>query len=272
MKLLNVDDELVAREKFSFMAGKIKGVDEVIVLSSAAEALSYDVNKLKELDFAFLDIVMPGMLGVDLAKRLKELNPNIKIIFLTAYNNYASEAFSAGAVNYLLKPYGQEDLERALNLHDSNQAPKHRVYITLMPWFDLYIDGEVVIIGNSKIKELLAYLVFLEGKGATTDQLISVIWPGKPMDDNTRSLCRSTFKRLKDRLDSLGIGHIVETQHYTRYTVPGTYSTDVQKLLAGDKLLLQEYDGRYLENYPWAKSKLARINYLVDKLKRHPGD
>jgi DNA-binding LytR/AlgR family response regulator len=67
-----------------------------------------------EPDLAFLDIEMPGINGIELAKRMHLKNPNLHIVFLTAYNNYSIEAFGVGAIHYLLKPTNPKALASAI--------------------------------------------------------------------------------------------------------------------------------------------------------------
>jgi DNA-binding LytR/AlgR family response regulator len=62
-------------------------------------------------DVAFLDIRMPGLSGLEVAAAMAEASPNTQIVFVTAYNQYAIDAFDKGAVDYLLKPIARERLE-----------------------------------------------------------------------------------------------------------------------------------------------------------------
>lgn len=70
------------------------------------------LEKLAELkpDLAFLDIRMPGITGIDVARALPEISPRTQVVFVTAYDQYAIDAFERGAVDYLLKPVSRERL------------------------------------------------------------------------------------------------------------------------------------------------------------------
>lgn len=107
-----VDDEIKGRlflrqlcEKFE---SRVKIVGEA---ANATEALQ--LFELESLDLVFLDIEMPGMTGIDMLRQMKEIPFNI--IFVTAFNQYAVEAFRLGAVDYLLKPVSPEDLNEAID-------------------------------------------------------------------------------------------------------------------------------------------------------------
>jgi len=65
-------------------------------------------------DVAFLDIEMPGLNGIELAKKIAQIDPDIQIVFVTAYEQYALKAFEVSAVHYLLKPITREHIDEAV--------------------------------------------------------------------------------------------------------------------------------------------------------------
>ncbi len=83
-------------------------------LSIVAEAedggAAFDEITAHQPDFAFLDIRMPGLTGIDVAAGIAKTSPGTQVIFVTAYNQYAIDAFEKGAVDYLLKPVSRERL------------------------------------------------------------------------------------------------------------------------------------------------------------------
>lgn len=113
MKILIVDDEAPARERLRALLQELDLSCEVTAeASNGAEALDYCQNQ--EIDLVLLDIRMPGMSGLEVAAELGSRDTPPAIIFTTAYNEYALEAFDQHAVDYLLKPIRRERLERAL--------------------------------------------------------------------------------------------------------------------------------------------------------------
>ena len=76
---------------------------------------------------AFLDIRMPGVTGIDVARALETLSPQTRVVFVTAYDQYAIDAFERGAADYLLKPCPTDELEGAIRaVFDRKQATKPR--------------------------------------------------------------------------------------------------------------------------------------------------
>jgi len=105
-----VDDEAIAREVIATHLSKINTIKIVAQCKNAIEAFNYISNN--KIDLVFLDINMPEISGIAFAK---SINKSIKIIFTTAYRDYAVEGFDLQAVDYLLKPIAFERLLKAVN-------------------------------------------------------------------------------------------------------------------------------------------------------------
>lgn len=114
MKALVVDDERPAREELIWLLDQCDGI-EVAEQAATAEAALEVVGRVP-IDVVFLDIDMPGIGGMRLAERLRD-DPDIApaIVFVTAYDNHAVDAFGVDATDYLLKPVRLERLQRAID-------------------------------------------------------------------------------------------------------------------------------------------------------------
>lgn len=112
MKVLIVDDELPARARLAALLGEIGGLTVCGEAANGSDALQ-QCERLQP-DVLLLDIRMPGMDGLETARHLQSLSQPPAIIFTTAYNDYALQAFETHAVDYLLKPVRRERLEDAL--------------------------------------------------------------------------------------------------------------------------------------------------------------
>ena len=105
-----VDDENVAREIIASHLSRIENIEVIAQCKNAIEAFNFINNNA--VDLIFLDINMPEISGIAFAK---SINKNNKIIFTTAYRDYAVEGFNLQAVDYLLKPISFERLLQAIN-------------------------------------------------------------------------------------------------------------------------------------------------------------
>lgn len=113
MDVLIVDDEPLARDRLTRMVEKLEDCRVVAQADNAEQAV--DAVRHHDPDVVLLDICMPGDDGLSVARRIGELEDPPAIIFCTAYDDYALDAFGTEAVGYLLKPVKQEQLEAALS-------------------------------------------------------------------------------------------------------------------------------------------------------------
>jgi two-component system response regulator LytT len=109
---LVADDEQLAREELCFLLGQMDGVNVVAQAANGVEALD-EIARVSP-DVAFLDVQMPGLTGFEVARRLLQNGDGPGVIFVTAFDRRAIEAFEVNAVDYLLKPVDQRRLERAI--------------------------------------------------------------------------------------------------------------------------------------------------------------
>ena len=116
-----IEDEYPAREELKYFISKHENIHLQREFDNPIDALKYlHENKV---DGVFLDINMPELDGVSLGKILSKLNPNMKIVFITAYREYAADAFEIRAFDYLLKPYSEARINEVLeNLIKSKET------------------------------------------------------------------------------------------------------------------------------------------------------
>ena len=127
LRVLVVDDEQLAREELCYQLGQSGDIEVVGQAADGLEALSA-VDR-HEPDIVFLDIQMPGLGGFEVARRLLEREEDAPaLVFVTAFDQHAIEAFEVNAVDYLLKPVESGRLEQALQrarrrIEGGRQAP-----------------------------------------------------------------------------------------------------------------------------------------------------
>jgi two-component system response regulator LytT len=112
LRALLVDDERLARDELAYLLDRAGDVDVVGQAGNGIEAIGL-VEDL-DPDVVFLDVQMPGMNGFEVARRLLERGEPPQVVFVTAYDQHALEAFNVNAVDYLLKPVDPARLEQAV--------------------------------------------------------------------------------------------------------------------------------------------------------------
>jgi two-component system, LytTR family, response regulator LytT len=113
LRTVVVDDEQPARDELCFLLEQIPGVKIVAQARDGPEALS--VISQHDPDLVMLDVQMPGLTGFEVARRLLQQDVDAHLVFVTAYDQHAIEAFDVNAVDYLLKPVEADRLAMAVD-------------------------------------------------------------------------------------------------------------------------------------------------------------
>src|SRR3954466_11510193 len=108
LRAVLVDDEQLARDELGYLLGQLGGVDIVGQAGNGVEALTA-IERLQP-DVVFLDVQMPGLTGFEVRRRMADTRAPTHIIFVTAYDHPAIEAFEVNAVDYQVKPVDQPRL------------------------------------------------------------------------------------------------------------------------------------------------------------------
>jgi two-component system, LytTR family, response regulator LytT len=113
LRAIVVDDERLARDELVYMLQQLGGVEVIAQAGNGLEAIAA-IDRLQP-EVVFLDIQMPGLTGFEVARHLLEHRPAPAIVFVTAFDRYAIEAFEVNAADYLLKPVERARLEQAVD-------------------------------------------------------------------------------------------------------------------------------------------------------------
>lgn len=182
MNILIVDDERDTLNEINFYVKKYNQFYYCVTCTNPFQAL--DEAKRTCFDIALLDIEMPGMNGLELAEQLGSLFPDMNLAFITAYNNYATEAFDVNAIDYVLKPIREARLIKALdklvNKKVDNIPKKYarpEFYIQTFGRFIIRIGDDMITWKRKKSSELLAYLLENRDMPIHKEKLCDLLWP-----------------------------------------------------------------------------------------------
>lgn len=254
MNIICVDDEEIILNYIVSICEELPEIDKTNGFSDPIKAL--DWLKDNKIDIALLDIDMPKLNGIQLAVRIKDLYPDVKIIFLTGYSQYAIEAFEIHANGYLLKPVNKERLANEIAHMSENvkfpPSPIPHIFVRTFDNFDVYIDGVPIKFSRSKSKELFAYLVNKCGSYVSRVSAFTALYEDKPYDRTMQKQFDVIVRSLKETLKSNGISEIFEMKSGELRVRPENFDCDLYHLLKGDPRAVNAYRGVYMDNYPWA--------------------
>jgi len=253
MKIIAIDDSETALKLLINSIAEAKPLAEIYPFSKPSELLIF--AKENPCDIAFLDIQLWSMTGLEVAKELKEYNPKINIIFVTAYSEYASQAFEHYPSGYVLKPVTKETVEREIkNLrYPVDLKSDARLYAQTFGNFEVFSHGTPLKFERSKTKELLAYLIDRNGAAATTNELCAVLWEEKPDTKNLQSYFRKLVCDLHKSLRNVNADDILIKKHNNVAVIPEKIVCDSYGFMRGDTRFVNAYKGQYMAQYTWAE-------------------
>lgn len=275
MRILYVDDERSAHINFRY------SIKDRTDISLVKYCFDYDssVEYVKEnkVDCAFLDVSLSGKNGIELAKSLCSIQPDIEIAFVTGYDEYAREAYKVGGRAYLSKPYSDEELNRLLTLMEKLVHPptkmmdkpfneSYYLFAKTFGTFDFMIDGTAMHFKNTKAKELLAFLVNQMGGTATNNQIFYALWENQEYTRNTSSYVRRTVRALKDELDAQGIGDILISNRGSVSVDMKKFTCDSYEVFKGNAAAVNTYNGEYMSQYSWGESAIPLLDRVTKNI------
>lgn len=253
MKFLAVDDEPRALRDICEALKQAVQDCELASYSSPAKALEY--GKTNSVDVAFLDIEMGRFSGLVLAKKLKDVNPDIHIIFVTSYEKYAVDAFRLHATGYLMKPARAADIERELTFLYGNALLEQskKICVKTFGGFDIYVDNQALRFKRSKAKELLAYLVDRRGLSITTREACDILFEDGNYDIARKNYFQTIVSELQSVLKNAGAEHILVKKRNSFSVDTTVFECDSYRFLEGDPIAVNNYRRDYMICYSWAE-------------------
>ncbi len=253
MRILCLDDEELALQMLELSIKKAKPDADVTAFDDQDE-LIMDAEK-NGCDIAFLDIHMRGMNGVEVAKKLKEINPKMNIIFVTGFSEYAGDAMNMHASGYIMKPVSKAKVEKELADLRFPIVPKSDALLRVQCFgnFDVFTpDGEHVKFVRSKAKEMFAYLVHKQGASCTSREIFAALFEDEPYDEKNQNLMQTYIYALKKSLKNVGAeAALIHT--YNAFAVnPEVLDCDYYRFKQLDAGAVNSYQNEYMSQYYWA--------------------
>ena len=249
MKILLVDDEQLQLLRLQKAVGDALSEEvEILCFSNPLEA--WEKCKGETIDLAFLDIEMPGCNGIQLAKKLKGANPMVNIVFVTAYDHYAVDAYRLHASGYVNKPVNAQKVQAELdNLRHPIALPSSKkLQVKCFGNFAVFHEGKPLRFAYKKSMELLAYLIDREGSPVNTAELNAVLW-----EEDHPSYLRNLIADLQSTLSSIGASEIFIKRHNECAINVVLIDCDAYEYKHGNPDAVRAYRGEYMAQFPWAQ-------------------
>jgi len=288
MKAILVDDEQLALDFLEHQLEKVGGVEIVGKYNNLK--FYYDGNQalLDAIDVIFLDIEMPEMSGLELAERFLESNPTLSVVFVTAYNEYAVQAFTLNALDYLQKPVQVDRLQQTVKrITKMKQGSSEDVQINgnylgikvcnELAFQTMEYNDQTFQFRTAKAQELFLYLLQHSERTVRKAELIELLWPDFDEERALPQLYTAIYhirKILQPYREFIGInnnhgGYRLWTNNISMDIVlwesrikaaPPMTIENIQEY----EIYMELYTGAYLGSYDydWAEAEQHRLEQL----------
>lgn len=242
MRAIIVDDEQIMLRSFMRLSKGISNLNVIAQFENPEEALLFVQENAVEL--AFLDIKMPGMNGIELAVKIREICPSILIVFISAYDEYIRDSNLIGGDYYIVKPYKKETIEMMMQKMQILSKSLHKeIYIQMFGRFNVLKNG-VPIALRGKAKEILALVATRCGREYSNVKM---------------KVYYNALKRLKEILEAEGLSDLLLSTPRgqmlnTDIVECDYYAWKNHKVQEKDK-----FEGEFLSEYSWGEYILAEI-------------
>ncbi|MBW8351792.1 response regulator [Bacillus sp. IITD106] len=283
MNVILIDDEPLALAYLEKLLGEI---ENLIILGKYTDPrTALQAIKRDQPELVFLDIEMPEINGMELAELIQNEIPEIKLVFVTAYDRYAVKAFELNAMDYLVKPVKRERLLQTIRRLPGVAKSKTKLSNSMVRCFQTLsfcINGEKshtidVHWRTFRARELFAFLVHYRNQPVRKDVILDLFWPETDWKRGFPQLYATVYQ-IRQTLQSANINISITSSENSYKLDFNDVLLDVEEWEKGiNKLpivtseslpeyqkLLQCYHGDYLgsDDYLWAEGEKERLRGL----------
>lgn len=281
IRVMMVDDELPALKMAESILRSFEEIEICGAFSEQDDLL--EALPLIDVDLIFMDIKMPGMHGMELAGRVNEIKPEVEIVFATAYDHYAVEAFETEAIDFVLKPMTEERIRKTLDRYlkrRKNSKNKKASQLFKVNFFGRFVVqtelGEKLKFRTAKAEELFAFLIHHQGQLVSKEKIFEELWFDRDTE-RAQSIFYTTLYQLRKDLDNFGLNNIIQSSRkdggictltwFPDYWDLKDYQNLIKQFKAGRlnpegiKQAIEIYqDGYLIQNaYMWATGRQAEL-------------
>lgn len=256
LKAILVDDEIPVLSLLERMVLATNKIEILAKFPNSEQAL-VEIPLLKP-DIVFLDVNMPRLSGVELATLLIDDIPDLSVVFVTAYDQYAIQAFKLNALHYLLKPITSDDITTVIERIESRK-PQSKSTLT-------HNKNELILFGNMRIKnnnetidfltpkilELLALLITNRDKGISKWTIIDALWSESSAEKSQQNL-HTIIYRIKKIFKQYDLDISIKTKG-------SVYSLELANIFCD----IVEYDKSMTQKIDVTHSTIEHYENLID--------
>ena len=262
MMIFAIDDEPKALRVLCRCVEEATPGSRIRAFDRAADALDAIGDEGLFPDIVFCDIEMPGLSGLEFAVALKKASPDTRVVFVTAFSQYAVDAFQVRAQGYIMKPLTTTLVRRELDELPAEPKPApNRLKVQCFGYFEVFWRGEPLRFARRRTKELLAYLVDRRGAFCAMEDVISALWGDVDDMKNAKHRVRNYISDLRETLKDIDMEDVLIRRTNNIAIRTELLDCDYYRMLEGDMAAVNAYRGEYMTNYSWAELTAGNLYF-----------
>ena len=262
MLIFAVDDEPKSLSRLHKAIAEAAPKAEILAFPLGTEAIRAIESRGLCPDAVFTDIEMPELDGLALAVKLKQVSPASKIVFVTAYSEYAVDAIRQRASGYVLKPVQNSRIQEELEYITPNlKRDAEKLTVRCFGQFDVFWKGQPLMFGRKQTRELLAFLINSNGAVCTAEEIATALWEEETDMHVAKRRIRQLISDLKTTLAGIGVEDVLVRRSGQLAILRDRIDCDYYRMLDGDMEALNSYKGEYMKQYSWAEMTLGKLEF-----------
>ena len=267
MRILLVDTDKTILKKTEEDIASLLPEAEILSHESSLTALA--AARKKMIDIAFLETDLPEIDGLLLGQYLRDLNPQINLIYCTGSPDHGLDALRLHASGYILKPAETDRMKEELDdlRHPVGKNSHKRVFAQTFGNFEFFVDGKPVAFKYSRTKEIIALLINNRGAQTTNGEIIASLWEDDGDPEKKGSYLSNLRQDLQNTMTRLKLTGIILKQRGSMAIAADAIECDLYDWLEKKKESRYSYMGDYMNQYSWAEfvhAELDEISYAME--------
>ena len=262
MRILLVDtDKTILKKTEEDLAGLLP---EAEILSHESSLTALAAARKYMIDIAFLETEMPEMDGLLLGQYLRDLNPQINLIYFTGSPDHGYDALKLHASGYILKPAEADRMKEELDdlRHPVGKNSHKRVFAQTFGNFEFFVDGKPVAFKYSRTKEIIALLINNRGAQTTNGEIIACLWEDDGDPEKKSSYLSNLRQDLQNTFSRLKLNGILLKQRGSLAIAADRIECDLYDWLEKRQESRYHYLGDYMNQYSWPEVMHAELDEI----------
>ncbi|MBQ6121725.1 MAG: response regulator [Clostridia bacterium] len=266
MLIFAIDDEPIALAVLHNAIAEAVPVASIMDFPLGTDALEAIQKQGLRPDAVFSDIRMPQLDGLALAARIRSASPATKLVFVTAYSEYALKAIQLRASGYVMKPVDADAIrEEIANIAVVRAVMPNGLWVRCFGNFEVFWNRSPLLFDRRQTKELFAFLIDREGGVCTSEEIIARLWESETNMAAAKDRLRHLVGDLRRTLSSIGMEDILVRRSGRLAILRDRVDCDFFRMVDGDMETVNTFTGEYMAQYSWAELTTGRLVFRIQK-------